>query len=227
MRVRLRTVSTWVIRQKCRIRGRHTSTILSPSTEKHAHEKEMDPITDEIMQLSEIIAESVANNQRKASHRIWVLPKPIRMAIITGIIAVFSIGTAGICFAIAQPSNVMASPFKGAAVLTLEASSSAIGLIEDIRGVAAGYEHSIIQTSVQSMRIIDGVKDIPSVTTPTNDMAYFPSREHPLFPEFLDRRYSQFKYTLDNYGNVMVDTSTATTDNLLKRIKQLISQLEE
>ena len=63
------------------------------------------------------------------------------------------------------------------------------------------------------------------VATPTNDMLGFPSTENPLYPEYLDRRYSQFNYTVSAYGNVTVDTSVATTDAFLERIRGWLAAL--
>lgn len=75
-----------------------------------------------------------------------------------------------------------------------------LSLIETI----AGFEEQVIQKSVQFMRIEEGLLDVPSVDIPTNDMASFPSAEHPLYPYYVARRYSRFKYTINSYGTVTV-----------------------
>ncbi len=75
------------------------------------------------------------------------------------------------------------------------------------------------------MRVVDGITTVTPVTTPTNDMSGFPSATNPLFPEYLDRRYSQFNYTVSAYGNVTVDTSVATTDAFLERIRGWLAAL--
>ncbi|MFC1986360.1 hypothetical protein ACFLWC_05150 [Chloroflexota bacterium] len=84
-----------------------------------------------------------------------------------------------------------------------------------------------MSTALQSMRVEEGLKQTPLVRASTNDMACFPSREHYLFPDYLDKRFSQFKYTVDSKGIVSVDTSWATTDAFLEKIKQLLDRLEE
>ena len=76
------------------------------------------------------------------------------------------------------------------------------------------------------MRVQDGIKIVPIVTVPTNDMAWFPSPECCLFPDYLEKRFSQFRYTVSSEGNVTVDTSWATTDGYIEHIKQLIERLE-
>ena len=70
------------------------------------------------------------------------------------------------------------------------------------------------------------MKIVPTVTVPTNDMAWFPSQEHCLFPNYLEKRFSQFSYTVNSKGNVTVDTSWATTDGFIEHLKQLIERLE-
>ena len=70
------------------------------------------------------------------------------------------------------------------------------------------------------------MKRVPLVTVSTNDMTCFPSREHCLSPDYLDKRFGQFKYTVDSKGIVSVDTSWATTDAFLEKIKQLLDRLE-
>ena len=106
-----------------------------------------------------------------------------------------------------------------------EASHAAVSLIEDIRGLVATYERNIIATAVQSMRVVEGLRVVPAVTVATNDMASFPSPEYCLFPDYLDRRFSQFQYTVDSNGTVTVDASTATTDNFLEKIEQILKEL--
>ena len=77
------------------------------------------------------------------------------------------------------------------------------------------------------MKVNEDLDVIPDVDTPTNDMACFPSTECHLYPGYLDSRYSQFKYWIDDNGIVQVDVSTATTDAFLKRIKHVIYRLSE
>ena len=77
------------------------------------------------------------------------------------------------------------------------------------------------------MRIDEGMQSIPEVTLPTNNMASFPSSSCCLFPAYLETRYSQFRYTVDGYGNVVVDTSWATTDSFINNMKKLVVRLEK
>lgn len=132
----------------------------------------------------------------------------------------------GSSLALARPESALAAPFRGVAIAVAEASAGAISLIEEARAVAASFERSVVSTAVQSMRITDRLPIVPAVGTPTNDMAYFPSKEHCLFPDYLDRRYSQFKYTVDSNGIVTVDSSWAITDALLAKIEDLLRRLE-
>ena len=116
---------------------------------------------------------------------------------------------------------------KGIAITLTQASAGAISLIEDVRGVAATYERQIVSAALQAMRVEEDLKEFPPVPESTNDMMRFPSPEHRLFPGYLDKRFTQFKYTVDSKGIVSVDTSWATTDAFLEKIKQLLDRLEE
>lgn len=184
----------------------------------------------------EIIAlmQSVANDVRRVSEgerRIsWEIPrvsKVTRQVVLAVVIALFSILLGGTSFAFAKPEHTLATPFKGIAITLIKAPGSAVHLIEDVRGIAAMYERNIVSTALQSMRVDTGLKGITPVVVSTNDMAFFPSREHPLFPSYLEKRFSQFKYTVDSNGAVSVDTSWAATDTFLEKIKQLLDRLEE
>ena len=87
-------------------------------------------------------------------------------------------------------------------------------------------ERQVISTTVQLMRIDKSVKYLNPVVQPTNDMASFPSLANSLYPDYIDRRYSQFEYTIDGNGIVTVHTDNAATDSLLEKIKELIIHLE-
>lgn len=103
--------------------------------------------------------------------------------------------------------------------------SRAIGLIEDNHRAVVAYERNIVLTSLRYMRMIEGLRVIPEVTVPTNDMRHFPSSEHPLFPNYPDKRFSQFNYTVDNNGILSIGLSDATTDVLFEKIEQWLKQL--
>lgn len=126
----------------------------------------------------------------------------------------------------ANPDHVVAEPFRGPAKFLLNASSEATHLMEYVRGVVATYERNIVSTALQSMRVIEDITVIPEISISTNDMTQFPSQEYPLFPEYLDKRYSQFKYTVNSKGIIVVDTSGATTNRLLESIEDLLYRLE-
>ena len=93
--------------------------------------------------------------------------------------------------------------------------------------MVATFERSVVSTALQSMRVEENLKEMPTVTAPTNDMAGFPSQEHPLFPNYLDRRFTQFQYTVDSKGIISVDTSWAITDAFLEKIEQTLDRLEK
>ncbi len=186
--------------------------------------------TQEILGLTESITQYVLKGQRRIGWRIPKWVRVTRQAVIGVVIALLStllILSGGTALAFANPEHPIAAPFKGIAITATQASSGAISLIEYIRGVIATYERNIVSTALQSMRVTEGLGVVPAVTVSTNDMARFPSPDHCLFPDYLDKRFSQFKYTVDSSGIMSVDTSGATTDALLEKIKQLFDRLAE
>ena len=189
-----------------------------------------DELVDAGDEFSEAIAQ-VAEQVRKRSkpHRNRLALKIPRKTLRIGIAVIASVlivGIAGTSVTFAYPDNAAAAPFRESAVALARTSARAIGLVEDVRAVAASHERSVISEMLQSMRVDLGLTRIPAVTVPTNDMSAFPSPEHPLYPMYLDRQFSGFKYTVDRYGIVQVDASTATTDALLHRIEEKIMSLE-
>jgi len=180
---------------------------------------------EEMDQLVTLMLKQMA----KGRARHWVWPqwvRPTARAVAVAALAIVLLTAGGSSLAFARPQSTLAKPFRGVAITIAGTAAGAIGLIEDIRGVAADFEMSVVSTSVQVMRITEGVKVVPSVVVPTNDMSAFPSMEHCLFPDYVDRRYSQFKYTVDSMGIVTVDTSWAATDALLAKIKGRLAELE-
>ncbi len=147
-------------------------------------------------------------------------------AIIITIVALLLVLFGGTSFAIARPEHAIATPFRGTAIVAMKSSAVATYLIEEIRVVVALYERNIISSSFQSMMVDKDLHNVSSVVVPTNDMSLFPSREYRLFPEYVDKKLSQFKYTVDSNGIVSVDKSTATTDAFLESINQMIARLE-
>lgn len=192
---------------------------------KQGSEVHTNPGDAEMDRLVALISMQMA----KGKVRSWLYLRWIqavgRAALIATIVVVL-VTSAGTSLALARPESTAAAPFRGIAGAIAGTSMGAISLIEEVRAVAASYESSIVSQSVQAMRLLEGVKVVPAVGAPTNDMASFPSKEHSLFPEYLDRRFSQFKYTVDSRGIVRIDTSGATTDALLAKIKDLLRRLE-
>ena len=156
---------------------------------------------------------------------IWgKVAQPAVLAVAVLLLLVFFSGTA---LAFTQPEHALARPFKGMAITLTETGYGAVGLIENVRYIVSGYERNIVSTALQSMKVTEDLDAVPEVNVPTNDMSCFPSAECHLYPGYLDSRYSQFKYYVDNNGIVQVDVSGATTDAFLKRIKQLLYRLAE
>ncbi len=179
---------------------------------------------EEMDQLVTLMLKQMAKGRaRRWVWPSWVRPTARTVAIATVVVVLLTAGGSSLAFA--RPQSALAKPFRGVAITIAETAAGAIGLIDDIRGVAADFERSVVSMSVQSMRITEGVKVVPAVTVSTNDMSVFPSKEHCLFPDYVDRRYSQFKYTVDSAGIVTVDTSWVTTDALLAEIRGRLAEL--
>ncbi len=181
----------------------------------------------EMVDLAQSIAHYVSEAKRRVSWRIPGWGKVTQRVVLAVVIALLSVLFGGTSLAFAKPEHALAAPFKGIAITLTQASAGAISLIEDVRGVAATYERQIVSAALQAMRVEEDLKEFPPVPESTNDMMRFPSPEHRLFPGYLDKRFTQFKYTVDSKGIVSVDTSWATTDAFLEKIKQLLDRLEE
>ena len=142
------------------------------------------------------------------------------------IISLFSLILGSSHFTFAQPDNGMEFSFLNSKMSIAESpvlSSSLIGKAQD---VSALYEYNIISSALQAMRVIEGVKAVPAVTLATNDMANFPSAEHSLYPHYLTKRYSQFKYTVDGDGIVGIDTASPTTVCHFEQIEECLKYIE-
>ena len=129
-------------------------------------------------------------------------------------------------FTFAQPENSMEFSFINTKMSIAESPALASGLIEAAQDISALYEHNIISTALQSMRVIEGVKEVPAISMATNDMAKFPSAEHSLYPHYLTKRYSQFKYTVDRDGIVGIDTASPTMVCHLEQIEDSLKYIE-
>ena len=171
-------------------------------------------------------AEDTVNREKKKARTVFSKSEIVQRLILIVAISLLFVILGGTSFALAKPEHALAAPFKGVAITVTETSRGAVDLIVEIRAVVATYERNIISVALQSMRMIENLDEISPVTVSINDMAKFPSREHPLFPDYLDKRFSQFRYTVNSEGIINVDTSGATTDALLEKTKQLLNRLE-
>jgi hypothetical protein len=184
------------------------------------------PVKPAIVDLSHSISREVSDYFARFG---WHLPRlssfQRRMAL-TAVAVVLATGIAGTSLAFARPENAIASPFRGAAMTVAEIASGAVSIIDYVGAFGSASERQIISTTLQLMRIKEHVMVLSPVDEPTNDMAVFPSKEHSLYPGYVDRRYSQFEYTVDSNGIVTVHTESATTSEVLDRIKQMIASLE-
>ncbi|MDP2917455.1 MAG: hypothetical protein Q8O16_05950, partial [Dehalococcoidia bacterium] len=127
----------------------------------------------------------------------------IKLIVIIAMLA----GGGGTAYAINNPQSAIAAPFKAPAVAVLNTTASALKMIKDTKTVAASLERKIVSTSVHAMLIAEGLSGVTPVTTPTNDMTSFPSKQHPLYPNYLDSQKTQFKYTVDSKGSVTIDAT--------------------
>ena len=189
--------------------------------------KVREPVVAEIADLIKLGTQDVPADRGSQKRRKPALNRAVQALTVTVVIFLLFILVGGTSFAFAQPQHVLAKPFKGIAFGVTEASSGVVSLIEDIRRVTAFYERNVVSSSLQSMRVIEGLKEVPEVFEPTNDMSYFPSRYYPLYPDYLDKRFSQFKYTVDCSGIIEVDVSGATTDALMDEIEQWCNRLAQ
>jgi len=186
--------------------------------------------TQEILGLTESITQYVLKAKRRVGWRIpeWgKVTRPAVIGVVIALLSTFLILSGGTALAFANPEHPIAAPFKGIAITATQVPFGTIRLIEEVRRVVATYERNIVSIALQSMRVTEELDRVPTVTVSTNDMARFPSRENCLFPDYLDKRFSQFKYMVDSEGIVTVDPSGATTDDLLDKIRRLLERLEE
>ena len=184
----------------------------------------------EIVDLAQSIAHEVRDMLEGKRWVNWRIPgwgKVTRRVVLGVVITLLAIFLGGTSLAFAKPGHALATPFRGVAITVVKTSSGAISLIEYIRGVVATHERSTVATALQTMRIEEGLEQVPPVAVSTNDMSGFPSREYSLFPDYLETRFSQFRYTVDSKGIVSVDTSWATTDAFLGKLKRLLERLEK
>ncbi len=142
------------------------------------------------------------------------------------IISLFFLTVGRSYFTFAQSDNGMEFSFMNSKISIAESSALPSSLIEAVQDISALYEHNVISSALQAMRIIEGVKAVPAVTLATNDMANFPSAENSLYPHYLTRRYSQFKYTVDGDGIVGIDNASPTMVCHLEQIEDGLKYIE-
>ena len=181
----------------------------------------------ELVDISLSIPGKLSETIRGVTLKIPLVNRTTRPMVIAVLVILLSVLLGGTSFAFAKPGHPMAAPFRGVAITLTEASSGSVALIEDVRGIVATHERSVVSTALQSMRLEEDLKEVPAGTVSTNDMAVFPSPEHPLFPDYLDRKFSQFKYTVDSKGIISVDTSGPITDAILYKIERTLDRLEK
>lgn len=156
-----------------------------------------------------------------------LLIKNTERIILIAIISLLLIVAEGSSFTFAKPEPILKIPFQGLTVARAEASTVSSSFMEEVCAVSATYEHHVVSTALQLMRVTEGVKEIPAVTVATNDMGSFPSPEHSLYPDYLAKKFSQFKYTVNNGGIVSVDAAVTTTEAQLEEIAKWLERLEE
>ncbi|MFC2005369.1 J domain-containing protein [Chloroflexota bacterium] len=177
---------------------------------------------EEVISLAETTVQEVLETKQQVNISIPRLTTRAQRAILVTVSSLFLVLLMGTSVAFAEPEHALAAPFKGIASTMIKTSSGAINLIEFIREEVAIYERNVVSIALQSMRVTEHMDIVPEVRASTNDMAKFPSQKYPLFPEYLDKRYSQFKYTVNSQGIISVDTSSATTDTLLENITNIL-----
>ncbi len=182
---------------------------------------------EQIIDLMAQTMQDVARFRARKTHTRLGWSRSARRAVLIALASLVLVSIGGTSVAFAKPDHALAAPFRGMAITVTEGGRAPIALIVWARGVIATYERQIVSTALQSMRVEEGVGIVPTVRVSTNDMANFPSSELPLFPAYLDKEFSQFKYTVDSDGIVSVDTSWATTDALLERIEQALNRFED
>ena len=129
-------------------------------------------------------------------------------------------------FTFAQTDNGMEFSLVNSKMSITESQLLSSSLIETARDISALYEHNVISSALQAMRVLERVKAVPAVTLATNDMANFPSSEHSLYPHYITKRYSQFKYTVNGDGIVDIDTASPTTAYNLEKIEDCLKYIE-
>ncbi len=122
------------------------------------------------------------------------------------LVTILLVCTAGATATAAKTDSGPKNPLEGIIAVLTGAPTGPGSLLEDVQAMVAQYERSVVTESLQWMRIMERMPDVPPVTEPTNDMALFPTPQNSLFPDYLTWKYSQFKYTVDENGIVSIQT---------------------
>ena len=133
---------------------------------------------------------------------------------------------AGTAFAISDSENAMSAPFRGMAVKTLEVSSSVLGFFRSSRTVAVTQEYSAVSGALQSMMLNEDVIYLPAVEKPSNNMSEFPSKEFSLYPYYVSLKTTQFSYTIDSKGELLLTQNDVSVDPALTQIYLKIYRLQ-
>ena len=142
------------------------------------------------------------------------------------IISLFTLILGSSHFILAQPDVGTQLSFINEKMATAEYSALSSSPVEKAQDVSALYEQNVVTSALQAMRVIERVKAVPAVTLPTNDMANFPSADHSLYPHYLAKRYSQFRYTVDNNGIVDINAVSPTIACDLEQIAGSLKSVE-
>ena len=183
----------------------------------------------EIVATMQSVAEVMDSPERKNHSTTLKMPSwvnTVGRSALAGFIGLLPVFVGGTSLAFAKPENSLAVPFKGIAASMAKVSSGAIQIIVDMRSIAANQERTVVATAFQAMRLDANLVTVTPARESTNDMSVFPSGEHPLYPGYLETRFSQFKYNVDEYGVVNADPSWAATNLILDSLAELLDKLE-
>ena len=158
---------------------------------------------------SQILAEKEKTPAAREGKKLFTAARQTAAILLVTILLVC---TAGTTVAAAKTESKPQTPLEGIIAVLTGAPTSSGALLEDVQAVVAQYECSVVTESLQWMRIMERMPDVPPVTEPTNDMTVFPTPQNPLFPDFLTWKYSQFSYTVDENGTVSIEMDNLSDD---------------
>ncbi|MFC1900911.1 hypothetical protein ACFLYN_04890 [Chloroflexota bacterium] len=133
----------------------------------------------------------------------------IHQALIVLVSAFLVLSVMGSSTAAAKSASRPQTPLEGIIAVLSGDPMDPLTLLDNVQEVVAQYERSVVSESLQAMRVLERVREVTPVTVPTNNMAFFPSSQNPLFPEYLNWKYSQFEYTVDEYGIINIANASS------------------